>query len=181
MEELVALMQAHGSRDQLDVAQLQLAESLFVQGKARESVALRREVAERADGRRSAYTAGNLGNLSAALTYLGDIDEALTVDPATAPVAAPLLQRQNELGCHLIHFALLACRRGRPDAGAAALGRAEALRRATGFDHELSERRASDMALAALAEALTPAQLEARMREGEVLSDAQLLKLTLGD
>ena len=177
MEELVALMQAHGSRDQLDVAQLQLAESLFVQGKARESVALRREVAERADGRRSAYTAGNLGNLSAALTYLGDIDEALAIGRR----AAPLLQRQNELGCHLVHFALLACRRGRPDAGAAALGRAEALRRATGFDHELSERRASDMALAALAEALTPAQLEARMREGEVLSDAQLLKLTLGD
>ena len=104
MEELVALMRAVGDERRLDHALMQLAESLFVQGKATEAIVVRREVAERIGPRRVNYAASNLANLCAALTFNDELDEALQ----TARLAFPLLQHEGSLSTYADHFALLA-------------------------------------------------------------------------
>ncbi|HUU34347.1 MAG TPA: winged helix-turn-helix domain-containing protein, partial [Vicinamibacterales bacterium] len=69
MEELVALMRGLGDARKLDVALIQFAENLVVQGKDGQAIEVRREVAQRVADRRVDYAGTNLANLSAALTF----------------------------------------------------------------------------------------------------------------
>lgn len=177
MEELVALMRRHGDARQLDFALMQLAESLFVQGKVEPAIALRREVVERIGERPADYAAANLGNLGAALTCLGDTEAAL----AAARQALPGLRRADRVATFLDHFALLACLRGRHRAAARAVGCADACQRLTGFVRELSEQQAHESVLARLRDALPADEIEALKREGALLGPAAAADLALGD
>lgn len=177
MEELVALMRRHGDARQLDFALMQLAESLFVQGKVEPAIALRREVVERIGERPADYAAANLGNLGAALTRLGDTEAAL----AAARQALPGLRRADRVATFLDHFALLACLRGRHRAAARAVGCADACQRLTGFVRELSEQQAHETVLARLRDALPADELETLKREGALLGPAAAADLALGD
>ena len=104
MAGLVALMRAVGDERRLDHALMQLAESLFVQGKATEAIVVRREVVEHIGQRRVNYAASNLANLCAALSFNDELDGALE----TARLAFPLLQHEGSLSTYADHFALLA-------------------------------------------------------------------------
>lgn len=177
MEELVALMRRHGDARQLDFALMQLAESLFVQGKVEPAIALRREVVERIGERPADYAAANLGNLGAALTRLGDTEAAL----AAARQALPGLRRADRVATFLDHFALLASLRGRHRAAARAVGCADACQRLTGFVRELSEQQAHESVLARLRDALPADEIEALKREGALLGPAAAADLALGD
>lgn len=159
MRELVALMRGHGSLRQLDQAEVELAENLFIQGKAAYAVTIRRQIAARMADHRVAFAGMNLANMAAALTYLGRIDEALDA----ARQALPLLRLEGRMETMLDHFALLACRRGLPERAARVMGCADRITRSSGFEREASEQRAHDTTLAELAEAL-PASKLARLR-----------------
>ncbi len=172
MEELVALMRAWGDPHKLDRALLQLAENLFVQGKATPAIEIRREVAGR-----DANDGHNLGNLSAALAYRGDLDEALQV----ARVSLPLLRRAGGMSTFLDHWALLAFRRGQLSQSALTLGCADAQYRGSGFGREQSEQRASEMVRKALGQALPATEFERLLAEGAGLSDEQAAALALGE
>jgi predicted ATPase/DNA-binding winged helix-turn-helix (wHTH) protein len=175
MHELVALMRRHGSARQLDAALCELAESLFIQGKAEEAVAIRRMVVERMTDHRVVSAGANLANLTAALTYLGRVDEAL----ATARQALPLLRLEGRMTTLLDHFALLACRRGLPEHAARIVGYADRCVRESGFDREVSELRARDMTADALDQALPAHVLERLLAEGEHDDIEAILALTL--
>ena len=60
--ELVALMRPLSDDRKLDHALMQLAENYFIQGKASDAIAVRREVAQRIGLRCVNYAAGNLAN-----------------------------------------------------------------------------------------------------------------------
>ena len=176
MEELVALMRSLGDRRKLDFALMQLAENLFIQGKAVEAIVLRREVVQRIGGRRVNYAGTNLGNLCAALSFAGELDEALQA----AHAAMPLLQHEGALRTYADHFALLACRLGHHAAAAKLLGRSNANFRASGFEREESELRAARMTMDGLASALLADELERLLLEGEAMTDEAVIRVALG-
>lgn len=174
-EQQVALMRAWGDPEELDAALCELAENLFVQGKAAEAVEVRREVAAHRQGRPGAGQ--NLANLAAALAHLGRTDEALRL----AREALPLERACGRAGSMLDHWALLACQRGRLDAAARALAAWDAQVESTGFERELSEQRASDAARAWLGRELPPARLERLLGEGRTIGIEVALEGVLGD
>ena len=176
MAELVALMRSLGDERKLDHALMQMAESLFVQGKAADAIIMRREVEQRIGQRRVNYAASNLGNLCAALTFNDELDEALQ----TARAAFPLIQHEGALGTCADHFALLACKMGRPADGARLLGRSDANFRASGFLREESELRAVRMTLDALRTAMSASELAARFAEGAAMTDEAAIRAALG-
>jgi predicted ATPase/DNA-binding winged helix-turn-helix (wHTH) protein len=175
VEQNVALLRAWGDPNELDSALCDLAENLFVQGKAAEVVPLLQEVATRRRGRPDAGQ--NLGNLAAALIRLGRTDEALRV----AREAVPLERACGRADAMLDHWALLACQRGRLDAAALALGTADAGFEATGFEREQSEQQASDAARAWLGRELPRDRLERLLAEGRTLGVDAALEGVLGD
>ncbi len=177
MEEMVALMRRSGSPSQLDYALMELAESLFVQGKAEAAITLRLEVAERSSQRRPDPASTNHANLSAALAFAGRTEEALQA----ARQALPGLKLNGRLCTFLDHFALIACQRGRFTAGARVLGRADALIESSGFSREESEKRACEMARAELQRALPGDELRRLLAEGALLGDDAVAELALGD
>lgn len=174
-EQQVALMRAWGDPGELDAALCELAENLFVQGKAAEAVAVRREVAAHRHGRPDAGQ--NLANLAAALTHLGRTDEALRL----AREAVPLERACGRTGSMLDHWALLACQRGRLDAAALALAAWDAQVESTGFERELSEQRARDAARAWLGREMQPERLERLLGEGRTIGIEAALEGVLGD
>ncbi len=176
MAELVALMRPLGDARKLDHALMQLAESLFVQGKAVEAICLRREVVQRIGARRVNYAASNLGNLCAALTFNDELEEALD----TARTAFPLIQHEGALSPYADHFALLACKVGRPADGARLLGRSDANFGRSGFQREESELRAVRMTLELLRAALPASELEALRAEGAAMSLEAAVRAALG-
>ena len=176
MTELVALMRSQGDERMLNNALMQLAESLFVQGKAVEAITLRREVLQRIGTQRVNYAAGNLGNLCAALTFNDELDEALD----TARAAFPLIQHEGALRTYADHFALLACKVGRRADGARLLGRSDSNFRASGFQREESELRAVRMTLDALRTAMSTSELDALMSEGALMTDEAAVRAALG-
>ncbi len=176
MEALVALMREVGDERKLDLALMQLAESLFVQGKTVETIAVRREVARRIGGRRVNYAGPNLGNLCAALTLHGELDEAQSV----ARAALPLLQREGAMRTYEDHFALLACKQGRHPAAARLLGRSNANFLASGFEREESEQRAARVAMAELGKALATDELYRMLAEGATMTDEAAIRVALG-
>ncbi len=176
MEELVALMREHGDDRKLDHALMQLAESLFVQGKAAAAIDVRREVMQRIGMRRVNYAASNLANLCAALTFNDELDEALQI----SRTAFPLIQHEGSLRTYADHFALLACKLERPADGARLLGRSDANFRASGFQREESELRAVVMALDGLRATMSASELDARLAEGAAMTDEAAVRAALG-
>lgn len=176
MAELVALMRSLGDDRKLDHALMQLAESLFVQGKAAEAISMRREVVQRIGTRRVNYAASNLGNLCAALTFNDELDEALQ----TARTAFPLIQHEGALSVYADHFALLACKVGRPADGARLLGRSDANFDASGFQREESELRAVRMTLDLLRAAMAESELDALRADGALMTDEAAVRAALG-
>jgi predicted ATPase len=176
-EELLALHRAHGDPREINVARINLAENLFVQGKADEAIALRREVLAHTSHTLQLYAITNVANLSAALTYRGDTDEAL----ALARRSLPELIRIDRLGNYADHFALLACQRGRHPVAARLAGWCDARYAQSGFQRELSEQRARDMTEAALAAVQPALPLAAWVAEGATMSGEVLAAQALGD
>ena len=176
MAELVALMRSLGDDRKLDHALMQMAESLFVQGKAAAAINMRREIAQRIGTRRVNYAASNLGKLCAALTYNDELDEALQ----TARTAFPLIQHEGAFCTYADHFALFACKAGRPADSARLLGRSDANFSASGFEREESELRAVRMTLDRLRSALSASKLEALRAEGAVMTDEAAVRAALG-
>ena len=176
-EELLALQQAHGDSRQIDVARINLAENLFVQGKADEAIALRREVLAHTSRTLQLYAITNVANLSAALTYRGDTQEAL----ALARRSLPELIRIDRLDHHADHFALLACQRGRHAVAARLAGWCDAQYLKSGFQRELSEQRARDMTQAALSAVQPALPLSAWLAEGATMSGEVLAAQALGE
>ena len=176
MEELVALMRASGDERKLDFALMQLAENLFIQGKAAEAIAVRREIVQRIGGRRVNYAGSNLGNLCAALVFNDELEAALH---AAREAIAPL-QRAGSLPTYADHFALLAFKLGRHAAAARLHGRADANFAASGFEREESELRAARMTIGGLRLALGSDELERLLIEGAAMTDEATIRLALG-
>jgi hypothetical protein len=176
MEELVALMRASGDARKLDFALMQLAENLFIQGKAHEAIAVHREIVQRIDGRRVNYAGTNLGNLCAALVFNDDLDEALH----TALASIAPLQHDGALRTYEDHFALLACKLGRYEAAARLTGRANANFVASGFAREESEMRAARMTMDGLQAVLAAGVLQRLMLEGAAMTDEAAIRVALG-
>ncbi len=174
-ERQLALMRTWGDPQELDHALCELAENLFVQGKAAEVVQVRREVA----ARRAARPDGgqNLANLAAALIHLGHTEEAL----ALARQALPLERASGRAGNMLDHWALLACQRGRLEAAARALGAADVLFDASGFAREQGEQRSHDAARDWLGRELAPDRLDRLREEGRTLGTEAAIEGVLGD
>ena len=160
----------------LDHALMQMAESLFVQGKAVQAIALRREVMQRIGERRVNYAASNLGNLCAALTFNDELDEALRVGRA----AFPLAQHEGSLNIFADHFALLACKLGCYAQAARLAGRANANVGASGFQREESELRAARMTEALLLKAMPSSERDVLMREGAAMTNEAVIRAALG-
>ncbi len=176
MAELVTLMRAVGDERKLDHALMQMAESLFVQGKAVQAIALRREVMQRIGERRVNYAAANLGNLCAALTFNDELDQALHVGRS----AFPLAQHEGSLNIFADHFALLACKMGHHAHAARLAGRANANVVASGFEREESELRAARMTADLLRHAMSESAVNGLMREGAALTDEAAIRAALG-
>jgi len=176
MAELVALMRSLGDERKLDHALMQMAESLFVQGKAAEAITMRREVVQRIGARRVNYAASNLGNLCAALTFNDELDEALQI----ARAAFPLIQHEGSLRTFADHFALLACKMGRHADGARLLGRSDANFSASGFEREESELRAVRMTLDGLQTAMSASELDKLLSDGAAMTDEAAIRAALG-
>ena len=174
--EWVALMRPQGDDRKLDHALMQLAENFFIQGKASEAIRVRREVAQRIGSRRVNYAAGNLGNLSAALTFNDELGEALQ----TAQIAFPLMLHEGSLSTYADHVALLTCKLKRHVDAARLMGRSDAHFSASGFEREASELRAAGMTLDILRRALPSGELDRLMGEGASMTDEAVIRAALG-
>lgn len=181
MEELVAIMRELGDTRRLDAALIQLAESLFVQGKAAEAIRIRSEVAERIDQglglARVDYAVTNLGNLCGALTFHGDVEAAMEAMRRVLP----LLRRADKLATFSDHFALLSCKRGRFADAARILAWTDVGYQHSGFDREVSERRARDSTLEMLKKVLSPIELDRVLSAGAVMSEDEIFRMLLSD
>jgi len=175
MLELVDIMRAVDDPNRIDMALLELAESYVVQGKLEAAVSVHREVREHTQKRGAPYISANLGNLAAALTQLGELDEAVEV----ARLAIPLLHRQKKLIVFLDHFALLACRLGNTMVGARVCGRADAEMAATGFQREVSETIARELVQKELDSAFDAATVLKLQAEGVSMTNEYAAKLTI--
>lgn len=118
-----------------------------------------------------------LGNLAAALTALGRLDEALPLAREAAALEAPA----GALLSWLDAFALLAFKRGRHTEAALALGRAEAMNRQHGLRRQPNEQRQRDEVLGLLQRALPDDELDALLARGAALSDDEAARLALAD
>ena len=176
MVELVALMRSLDDDRKLDHALMQLAENYFIQGKASAAIAVRREVVQRIGARRVNYAASNLGNLSAALTFNDELDEALQI----AQTAFPLMLHEASLHVYADHLALLTCKLQRYVDAARLLGRSDAHFSASGFEREESELRAARMTRGRLRQALPSGELNRLMAEGAVMTTESAFRAALG-
>ena len=175
MLELVDIMRAVNDPHRIDMALLELAESYIVQGKLDAAVSVHREVCMRTQKRGAPYISANLGNLAAALTQLGELDEAVKV----ARLAIPLLHRQRKLIVFLDHFALLACRLGNARVGALVCGRADAEMATTGFQREVSETIARELVQKELDAAFDAATVLKLQTEGVSMTNEHAAKLAI--
>lgn len=145
MIELLAIMRALGDPEKIDMAMIELAESYMVQGKNLVEAAALREAVLARQGDKSPHTF-NLINLCAIYIQMDRLDEAITC----ARTAIDGLKRSKKIIVFLDHFALLACKRGRLEAGAHLVGLSDRLITDSGFDREMSEARARAQAQALL-------------------------------
>jgi predicted ATPase/DNA-binding winged helix-turn-helix (wHTH) protein len=170
----------------LDDKRLTLAALIFLEqsaaslGRWEESVALGRAMAERIQRDRSLLSGIEnivFSNLSASLTALGEIDEALVMARRVYP-AVEQAGRAMEL---LDPFALLAFKRGHIGDAARMLGRADMRYATSNVPRYPVEQRLHDTLLHELQVAMPADELSRLMKEGEVLSDEVAVRLALRD
>ena len=155
-----------------------LLDAILAQGDYAEGIVRGRElVAMVRNERFSGYESFALGNLSAAYTEAGQLDEALRV----ARESAPLLRQQGAIAGFLDHFAMLALRRGHVAAAALTLGRAEARLAQSGYRRGPMEQRVHRVLTQSLREALGDAELARALDEGGSLTDDAAAALALAD
>jgi predicted ATPase len=114
-----------------------------------------------------------LGNLSAALTRAGQLDEAWHV----ACEAIPLLQRHGSLDLFLDHWALLALRRSRPADAARLIGRSDAQAVRTGDPRGSNEQWAHDATLEELRRSMSHSELDRFLGEGAALTQENAVRI----
>ena len=118
-----------------------------------------------------------LGNLSAALTELGHIDEALS----TARECVPIKMRDGSLWIRLDAFSLLAFKRGHTKTAALVLGCSDAVYTTKNHPRQPNEARVHDLAFAALQNLLAKPELETLMTEGGTLAVEEAARIALAD
>jgi len=170
----------------LDDKRLTLTALIFLEqstaslGRWEESVALGRDMAERIQRDRSLRSGIEnvvFSNLSASLTALGEIDEALVM----ARRAYPAVEQAGRVMELLDPFALLAFKRGRIGDAARMVGRADMRYATSNVPRQPVEQTLHDMLVLALQGAMPPDELSRLMKEGEVLSDEVAVCLALRD
>jgi len=170
----------------LDDKRLTLTALIFLEqstaslGRWEESVALGRDMAERIQRDRSLRSGIEnvvFSNLSASLTALGEIDEALVM----ARRAYPAVEQAGRVMELLDPFALLAFKRGRIGDAARMVGRADMRYATSNVPRQPVEQTLHDMLVLALQGAMPPDELSRLMKEGEVLSDEVAVRLALRD
>jgi hypothetical protein len=166
LEEIVALARRLGDGDQLTRALADLAENLFVQGKAEEAIAARLEIARRCEGQDSLEAHHNNANLVAALAHAERTAEGI----ALARWVTPALNRIGRLDTYLVHWAFLALQDGRPRDAALAIGCSDAAVNASGFGREMAEQHTWSRVMAALEAAMPAADVAKAIAEGESLT-----------
>lgn len=138
------------------------------------AVVLGREIIDRGRGRQQRFSISiPLGNLSAALTELGQLDEALAV----ARECVPIKIRDGSLWA----FALLAFKRDRIREAVLTLGCAEAIYAKRGHPRQPNEQRARDQVMTALQQKLPKSVLKQLLLEGASLSDQEAAQIALAD
>ncbi len=118
-----------------------------------------------------------LGNLSAALTELGKIDEALS----TARECVPIKTRDGSLWVRLDAFSLLAFKRGHTKTSALVLGCCDAIYATKNHPRQPNEERVHDLALAGLQKTFSKTELKKLMGEGATLSVEEAARIALAD
>jgi predicted ATPase/DNA-binding winged helix-turn-helix (wHTH) protein len=149
-------------------------------GRWEESVALGRDMAERIQGDRSLRSGIEnivFSNLSASLTALGEIDQALEM----ARRAYPAVEQAGRVMELLDPYGLLAFKRGRIGDAARMLGRADMRYATSNVPRYPVEQRLHDMLVLELQDAMPPDELSRLMKEGEALSDEIAVRLALRD
>ena len=125
----------------------------------------------------SGYESFALGNLSAAYTAAGQLDDALRV----ARESVLPLRQQGAIGRFFDHFAMLAFKRGHVAAAALTLGCAEARLAQSGYQRGPNEQNVRDALMQSLQEALGSAELSLALQEGAGLTDDAAAALALAD
>jgi len=170
----------------LDDKRLTLAALIFLEqstaslGRWEESVALGRDLAERIQRDRSLRSGIEnvvFGNLSASLTALGEIDEALVM----ARRAYPAVEQAGRVMELLDPFALLAFKRGLIGDAARMVGRADMRYATSNVPRQPVEQKLHETLLLELRVAMPADELSRLMKEGEVLSDEVAVRLALRD
>jgi tetratricopeptide (TPR) repeat protein len=175
-QEQLEVDESIGDRRLAVVSLNNLIDSVFAQGKVAEAIRRGRELVAMVRRERfSGYESFALGNLSAALTADGQLDEALEV----AREGAPLLRQQGAIAAFLVHFALLAARRGRLADAARALGCEEAVTVARGYERQRNEGRAHRELNSLLKERMPAAERARLADEGARLSVDAAVQLAL--
>ena len=148
------------------------------QGKYEESVRRGRELVIAARQDRFGRSTGQaLCFLCVALTYLGELDEALTV----AREANAVHVQNGTLWAFLDVFMLLAIRRGRIAEAALVRGRVEAVSKRGGHRREPTGERVRAEVWTELQAALPAAELDRLLAQGATLSDEAAARLALAD
>lgn len=174
-----ALALAHEARDESSViSALIFAEQIASsQGNLQEAVENGREILTRDHGRFTRGKSLALGNLSAALTELGQIDEALS----TARECVPIKTRDGSLWVRLDAFALLASKRDHAKSAALVLGCSDAIYATKKHPRQPNEQRVRDLALAGLQKAFSKRELNKLLAEGATLSVEAAARIALAD
>ena len=118
-----------------------------------------------------------LGNLGAALTELGELDEAL----ARSRECVPFKSRDGSLWVRLDAFSLLAFKRGHAKNSALVLGCCDAIYAAKNHPRQPNEQRVHDLALAGLQKTFSKTELKKLMGEGATLSVEEAARIALAD
>jgi predicted ATPase len=179
-QELLQLAIALDDKRATLYALIHLEQSAASLGRWEESVARGRDLAERIQRDRSLRSGLEnivFSNLSASLTALGQIDEALEM----ARRAYPAVEQAGRVMELLDPFALLAFKRGRTGDAARMLGRAEMRYATSHVPRQPVEQRLHETLLLGLQGALPPDELSRLMKEGEALSDEVAVRLALLD
>ena len=179
MDEILSLCTTLGDQQLMRVALANLALSSSARGNFAQAVERGRAlIALLPRDRFGVLPVYALGNYAAALTELGELDEAVSV----LREVAPMLARQGLWLMWLDALALLALKRGRIRDAALARGRSDA--RFVKFNQQRPgpiTQRIRDKVLSGLQQALSAAELERLLAEGAALTDEEAARLALSD
>ena len=177
-EERLRLEQEMGDARLVVISLNNLVDATLAEGNVAEAIVRGRELITLVRNERfSGYESFALGNLSAAYTAAGQLDDALRV----ARESVLPLRQQGAMGRFFDHFAMLAFKRGHVAAAALTLGCAEARLAQSGYQRGPNEQNVRDALMESLEEALGPAELSLALQEGAGLTDDAVAALALAD